>query len=225
MSILFVTGIDTGVGKTYAVGLIARSLMRGGKSTITLKVVQTGCSGFPEDIDTHRKIMGIGRTQDDMSGLTCPYLFKLPASPHLAARAEGAAVDPERIADAIGLLTARYDHLVVEGAGGLCVPLNDKTTILEFVADRDYPVALVSSPRLGSINHTLMSIELMRKHSIDLKGIVYNLSEKALPAIEADSRALFKKELVRHGYSPTIIDIPEVRIENWPEIDFGFFGE
>ena len=79
-----------------------RGLLKQGNSVGTLKVVQTGCGGFPEDIDTHREIMGLDRTADDKLGLTCPYVFELAkASPHLAARSEGVDFISGRIVDAI----------------------------------------------------------------------------------------------------------------------------
>jgi len=117
MGITFITGIDTGIGKTYATGLLARFLLKQGKSVTTQKVVQTGCESISEDIAVHRKIMGIGYTDEDRKGLTCPYLLTLPASPHLAAQAQGIRIDLETISAATDYLLRKYDHLLVEGAG------------------------------------------------------------------------------------------------------------
>ena len=93
MSVIFITGIDTGAGKSIATGLIARYLYKNNKSVITQKIVQTGCEKISEDIALHRKIMGIDLNEDDKKGLTCPYTFKYPASPHLAAQMEQKEID------------------------------------------------------------------------------------------------------------------------------------
>ena len=85
-SVLAVSGIDTGIGKTYATGLIAKALLRQGKAVITQKIVQTGCEGVAEDILKHRHLMGIGLQDVDREGLTSPYVFRYPASPHLSGR-------------------------------------------------------------------------------------------------------------------------------------------
>ncbi|MBU0959939.1 MAG: dethiobiotin synthase, partial [Proteobacteria bacterium] len=92
-----ISGIDTDIGKSVATGLMARSLSSSGYSVITQKLVQTGCHGVAEDIQRHRQLMGIDLLPEDLNGLTCPYVFSKPCSPHLAAELEGTAVDPERI--------------------------------------------------------------------------------------------------------------------------------
>ena len=93
MPTIAITGIDTGVGKTLITGLFARHLRAAGHSVITQKLVQTGCAGMSEDILLHRRLMGIDLTDADRQGITCPYVFALPASPHLAASAEGRVID------------------------------------------------------------------------------------------------------------------------------------
>lgn len=94
--VLAVSGIDTDIGKTVATGLIARSLLDQGYRVSTQKMVQTGCVGISEDIAEHRRLMGIGLTEEDHSGLSCPYLFADPCSPHLAAELSGKRIDPAR---------------------------------------------------------------------------------------------------------------------------------
>lgn len=93
-----VSGIDTDIGKSVATGLMARSLSLLGYSVITQKLVQTGCRGVAEDILRHRQLMGVDLLPEDQSGLTCPYVFSKPCSPHLAAELEGTVIDPEKSA-------------------------------------------------------------------------------------------------------------------------------
>ena len=125
---------------------------------ITQKIVQTGCQGIAEDIQTHRRLQGIGLTEHDRNGSTCPYVFAYPCSPHLAAEQEQRPIDLETIDAATQTLLQSYDTVLLEGAGGLMVPLNREQTLLDFAAERGYPLVLVTSGRLGSINHTLLSL-------------------------------------------------------------------
>ena len=92
-NVFFVSGIDTDAGKSYATGFLARELNQKGNRTITQKFIQTGNVGYSEDIDLHRRIMGIPPTEEDRAGLTMPEIFSYPASPHLASRLDGRAID------------------------------------------------------------------------------------------------------------------------------------
>ena len=83
--VFFISGIDTNVGKTYATGILARTLAAKGHTVITQKMIQTGCTEVSEDIEMHRHLMGIPFTNEDKSGATCPYIFTYPCSPHMAA--------------------------------------------------------------------------------------------------------------------------------------------
>ncbi len=220
MGVVFITGIDTGIGKSVATGLLARYLRGTGESVITQKLVQTGCTGEPEDIMLHRAIMGIGLTDDDERGLTCPYCFKFPASPHLAARMENASIDPDAITAATDLLAERYAHVLIEGAGGVCVPLNGEMTVLDYIGTRRYSVVVVTSPRLGSINHTLMTIEMLKGRGLSVPGILYNLHPPEKEEIMNDSRDFFARFLQSRGYPPAVIDVPAIDLKNIPDIDF-----
>jgi len=222
VGICFVTGIDTGIGKSVATGLMARWLARRGRSVITQKLVQTGCPGpVAEDIRVHRRLMGTGLLDVDLDGTTCPCVFAYPASPHLAARLENRAVDIAAIDRATARLTSRFDHVLIEGVGGALVPLTESLTVLDFVAERRYPLVLVGSLRLGGINHTLLTLEAAQMRGIEVRGIVLNRHHEAPAEIAADSKRLFLEALVRHGYPPVVVEIPEVRDRSAPpEVDF-----
>lgn len=221
--ILFVAGIDTGIGKTIATGLMARWYAARGFTVVTLKLVQTGCEGFPEDIGTHRDMMGSGRLPEDLTGLTCPYVFRFPGSPHLAAAIEGRSVDTARLEAAARELAQRYEIVLVEGVGGLCVPLTDETTVLDFLAQRDWPVVLVTAPRLGSINHTLLSLEALRTRHLSLAAVIYNLHHTARPEIVRDTRRVIENALDRMGYAAPILDMPAADPGGGAKIDCGRF--
>ncbi|KGN71119.1 ATP-dependent dethiobiotin synthetase BioD [Porphyromonas gulae] len=174
--VLFVTGIDTNIGKTYATAFLFDKFSESGQRVITQKLVQTGCVGTSEDIEAHRRLTGCSMMEEDRLGLTCPYIFSYPASPHFAADIDGKRVDCKIIDRATEALLSRgYDRVLLEGAGGLMVPITKDYLTADFIADRDYPIALVTSGRLGSINHTLLNLELCRHRDITVETIVYNL--------------------------------------------------
>jgi dethiobiotin synthetase len=172
--VIFVTGIDTNIGKSYATGYIAKTYAAKGYSVITQKFVQTGNSGISEDIELHRKIMGTGLLPEDIDGTTCPVILSYPASPHLAARIDGVCIDPNKIQCATSILQQKYDLTLIEGAGGIMTPLTENYTTMDYIKDRKLPVVVVTTPRLGSINHTLLTLEMCRYSKIEVAGVVYN---------------------------------------------------
>lgn len=174
-TVYFVSGIDTGIGKSYATGYLAREWNRKGIRTITQKFVQTGNTGLSEDIELHRRLMGTGLLEEDKTHLTMPEIFTYPCSPHLAAEIDGRPIDFEKIEQASRRLLERYDAVLLEGAGGLMVPLTRNLLTIDYVARRNYPLILVTSGRLGSINHTLLSLEAVAARGIRLHSVMYNL--------------------------------------------------
>lgn len=173
-NVFFVSGIDTNIGKTYATGILAASLERQGKSVITQKMIQTGCEAVSEDIEMHRRLQGIPFTEDDKDGTTCPYVFTYPCSPHMAAEKDGLTIDPQVITEATLKLQERYEFVLLEGAGGLMVPIDRKQTTIDYVKQCGYPVLLVTSGRLGSINHTLLNLFACRRYGIRVEALVFN---------------------------------------------------
>ena len=173
-NVFFISGIDTNIGKTYATGMLAKALARRGKRVITQKLVQTGCTHLSEDILTHRHLQGIPLTEEDQAGWTCPYIFTYPCSPHMAAERDQRAIDFHVIAACTQALSQRYDIVLLEGAGGLMVPLDDRTLTIDYVATHHYPLVLVTCGRLGSLNHTLLSIEACEARGIPVAAILYN---------------------------------------------------
>ena len=202
-----ISGIDTNIGKTIATGLMARTLLEQGYSVITQKVVQTGCKGIAEDILQHRKLMRVELFPEDKDGMTCPYVFSKPCSPHLAAELEQKRIDTDKITLATQSLAAQYDHVLLEGAGGVLVPLTSEVTFLDYLQEHNYPLVLVSSPKLGSINHTLSALELAKGRGIEVRGIIYNCYDSCDDAICSDSRKVFANAMQEYAFSPLIVDM------------------
>ena len=181
MSVLFVSGIDTDIGKTYATGLLAKALMQQGVNVITQKLVQTGISkqadgelGIADDILSHRQLMQMPLQPCDLDFTTCPYRYEKPASPHLSAALANQPLNINVITDATKALQADYDVVLLEGAGGLLVPINEQLLTLDYIAERGYPIVLVTSGRLGSINHTLLSLEAIKSRGLMIHSVIYN---------------------------------------------------
>ena len=172
--VYFVSGIDTDIGKTVATGMLAKQLLQQGKSVITQKPVQTGCQNIADDIAVHRNIMGIPMQEADKQRLTMPEIFSYPASPHLAARLDGRALDLDKIRTATQQLAAQYEIVLVEGAGGLMVPLTENLLTIDYIRQQGYPVILVTSGWLGSINHTLLSFAALKQYGIQLHSLIFN---------------------------------------------------
>ena len=123
---IFVTGIGTNVGKSYATGWLAQQLMSKGINVITQKFIQTGNVGQSEDIEIHRKIMNLPLLQCDLNHLTAPLILSYPASPHLAAKIDNVELDFSEVTKAADKLLEEFDCVLIEGAGGIMVPLKDQ---------------------------------------------------------------------------------------------------
>ena len=203
---IFISGIDTEVGKTMVTGVIARDCIKNNINAITQKLTQTGVVGLAEDIITHRKIMGIELSEFDIKGTTCPYVFKTPASPHLAAELENTEINHEKIKQATNELEKKFDLVLLEGAGGLHVPINNKVNIIDYIQENNYPLILVASSKLGSINHTLLSLELLKNRGIKLLGLVYNEYPNDNADIQKDSIKVFERYM-----SEWFPDIPVIK--------------
>ena len=202
-----ISGIDTGIGKTIATGLIARGLAEAGVRVITQKAVQTGCIGISEDIEKHRQLMGVPLLAEDLAGLTCSYLYKTPCSPHLAASLENDRIDTARITEATEELRSRFEVVLLEGAGGLFVPLREEYTLLDYFTDVGWPVILVTSSRLGSINHTLASLEALRHRDLKLAGVIYNNQAETERHIAEDSLRMIALYIHRYGFTCPLIEM------------------
>ena len=172
--ITFVTGTGTDVGKSYATGWLAKKLLEKGKRVITQKLVQTGNKTESEDIELHRRIMGIPMTSYDKLHITAPLIFTYPCSPHLAAAMDDRELDMKIAEQATEALSGVYDKVIVEGAGGIMVPLGERYLTLDYILNNKLPVIVVVGGELGSINHALLTLELMRLKGAEIYGVVYN---------------------------------------------------
>lgn len=212
--ILFISGIDTDAGKSYVTGWLARKLMQQGHSVITQKFIQTGNSDYSEDIAVHRTIMETGMLPEDIDHTTAPVIYSYPASPHLAAAIDRRPIDLTVIDKATQRLASRYDTVLVEGAGGLMVPLTDDFLTIDYPATRNLPVVLVTNGILGSINHTILSLEAIKSRNLDLRFVIYNtFFDSSDSTIAADTRGFISRYVATHFPGTEILDCPPISIK------------
>lgn len=207
---IFISGIDTDAGKSYCTAWLARQMMDRGLSVITQKFIQTGNVGRSEDIELHRRLTGTGPLPEDADLTTSPAIFSYPASAQLAARIDGREIDLAAIDRSRELLASRYDVVLIEGAGGLMVPITDDFLTIDYVTSRHLPLALVTNGVLGSINHTILSLEAIAARQIVLKYVLYNTHFDTDPVIAQDTHDFIRRYLLRNFPTTPLLNVPSM---------------
>ncbi|MEW6481396.1 MAG: dethiobiotin synthase [bacterium] len=183
---IFITGTDTGVGKTLLTGLLGRYLLERGLNVVTQKWVDAG--GL--DIKTHFRLMK--KKPSFPIDYLCPYTFKFPSSPHLSSKLENKIVKPEIIKDKFLFLKEKYDIVLIEGTGGLLTPISRKALLIDIAKELSLPVLLVSRNKLGTINHSLLTIEALKNRNMEILGIVFNNPKREKGEILKDNPKIIK---------------------------------
>lgn len=165
---IFIAGTDTGVGKTLVAGGIAAAFKNKGVDVGVFKPFESGTAAGHEDYKYLKKMARV----DDPDDLICPYRFKEALAPEVAAKRAGVAVDWRRVVYSFETLSKRHSFLIAEGAGGLLVPLASGKTNIDLIRECSLPVLLVARLGLGTINHTLLSLESLRSQGIKCLGVV-----------------------------------------------------
>jgi dethiobiotin synthetase len=173
----FITGTDTGVGKTIVAGAVVKALQSLGLKTGVMKPVETGCRReggklFPSDGIFLRRIAEI----DDPVASVTPCCFESPLSPMAAAEIDASEVSLEEIKRAFRMMAAKYDAVVVEGIGGLMVPISKDYYVAELAAEIGLPLIIVARPGLGTINQTMLTLDHAMRAGLHVAGIVINYS-------------------------------------------------
>jgi dethiobiotin synthetase len=207
---IFITGTDTGVGKTLVAAMLLRDLAAAGHRAVGMKPVS---AGMPAGESVHadvRSILAAGNVDAPPADVN-PYSFEPPIAPELAARGAGAVIELEVIAAAYARLAAVADAIVVEGAGGVLVPLSQRTDMLDIPARLGLPVLLVVGIRLGCLNHALLSAQAIGARGLRLAGWVANRIDAAMPAGDANVAVLAQRLP-----APLVVDVPW-RADGTPE--------
>ena len=173
MKQIFVTGTDTDVGKTFVCGLLLHFYKEMGVDVGYQKWAATGPDFPPADLTFCLETAGLPVVEDDLS-LQVPFHFSMPASPHLAAEQQGAELDKQHLLNCYEKMKSRHEVLVVEGVGGLMVPLRRDLLLAELLAELKIPTIIVARSGLGTINHTLLTLEGLRSRGIPVMGVVFS---------------------------------------------------
>lgn len=205
---VFITGTDTGVGKTYVASALATELRKANIAIGVMKPAETGCrmrAGklYPKDA---MKLMNASGVHDRLD-LINPYRFRKPLAPGVAALLEGKNIEPATILNAFNILQRRHAYMIVEGAGGIMVPLSENYLFLDLAHAMKLPVLIVARPGLGTINHTLLTIHALSRKKVPIAGIVVNyaaqqergLAEQTSPSIIQDISGVPVLGTIGHG--------------------------
>ncbi|MDE7403023.1 MAG: dethiobiotin synthase [Muribaculaceae bacterium] len=204
---IFVSGIDTDAGKSYATGSLAEEMNKAGNNTITMKFIQTGNIGFSEDIEVHRSLMSGDYSAYDKKGITAPVIFSYPCSPELAARIDGQDIDFNKIDTSIRILCSDFNTVLIEGAGGLMVPLKEDYLTIDYIRDKNLPLIFVTNGRLGSISQTLLGFYAIKNMGIELSAVIYNSYFDSDKIIADDSRNFIEKWVQKHFPNACFIEM------------------
>jgi dethiobiotin synthetase len=171
---IFITGTDTEVGKTIVSAGLALVLKERGIKVGVMKPVATGCYGLDEKLVSQDAAFLMEAAENEYPPLHSPSRFRNPLSPNVAAVLEKKEVNIEKILKSYRSLQKKYDFLIVEGIGGIMVPLKKNYYVANLIRDMKLPIAIVSYAGLGAINHTLLTVDAAMIRGIDIKGVIFN---------------------------------------------------
>jgi dethiobiotin synthase len=189
---VFITGTDTGVGKTVLTSAVLSILRRAGVDAVPMKPVQTGCTERAgvrriPDLDFLLQVSGCPVDEEERAWMA-PYAYEPACSPHLAARLAGDTVSLDQVVEAFRALERRHDFVAVEGAGGLMVPLNEGELMLDLIRRLELPVLVAARTGWGTLNHTLLTLFALRAAGIEPAGVVFSgLHPGPLSYLEKDN--------------------------------------
>ena len=174
---LFVVGTDTGVGKTYIASLIAKSLRQAGRKVGVYKPVASGCQTVGKTtVSDDAVALWEAAGQPGTLSAVCPQRFRAPVAPHLAAKIEGKEINRRKLRTGLDFWLHSSEIVIVEGAGGLMSPIGETEYVLDLAAEFQFPLVVVAANRLGTINHTLLTLIAAAAYadSLAIAGVVLN---------------------------------------------------
>lgn len=185
---LFVTGTDTGVGKTYVTALLLAALRQRGWPAAAMKPIACGADGR-RDAQTYRRLM---QCEADLDVLN-PIYLRAPLAPWVAARLAGRRLSLERVRAAYRAVANRFHPVLVEGAGGLLVPITPRITVADLARQMQLPLLIVARLGLGTLNHTLLTVEAAQRRGLTVRGVILNDTTGKRGAAERTNPAALKK--------------------------------
>jgi len=198
MKNIFITGTDTGVGKTALTAILLKIMHEQGMDAIPMKPVQTGCEVrdgelIAPDLEYALSLAGLNPSIKERKQM-CPYRFEPACSPHLAGQESGQRMDIDKIKEYYAQLKANHELVIVEGAGGVLVPLNESRTMLDLMKALGLPVILAARPGLGTLNHTLLSLQALRNAGLSIIAVVLiDTEQRNWGLIEQDNMKVIRE--------------------------------
>jgi len=193
---LFIAGTDTGVGKTVVAAAIIKALHAQGIHACGMKPIETGCSCvgstlYPSDGMFLKKVSRM----DEHIGFVTPYCFENPVAPSLASEMEGRAIHIPLIREKFQALLERYPVVVVEGIGGILVPIKKDYFVMDLIRELSLPLVVVARPSLGTINHTLLTVNYALGKGISVLGVIINFSRPPENTVAENTNPLVLEQL------------------------------
>ena len=207
---LLITGTDTGIGKTIIAAAIAQILHEQGHRVAVFKPCGSGCVHRREGlVSEDAELLAHCANAKHPLDLICPQRYAEPLAPAIAAQVSGRSLEWETIDRSIHLMSRDSEIMIVEGIGGLMVPMDDKHTFLDVAEDLAAPAVIVARPALGTINHTLLTLQALRSRDIPIAGVVINRYPTDTPGLaeETNPRAIEK-----WGKVPILAIVPDTPI-------------
>lgn len=181
---VFITGTDTGVGKTVVAGRIARAMRERGINVGVMKPIHTGCRKRKRKLIPADSIYLMkSACVNDPVELVTPFMFREPAAPLVTAKNSNRIISIEKIMECFNELCRRHTFMIVEGVGGACVPITKDFFIGDLISMLGLPAIIVSRPDIGTINHTLLTIDYLRKKDITIEGVIINYTRRIRKSI------------------------------------------
>lgn len=218
---VFIIGTDTDVGKTVITAGLVHVLRKNGINACSFKAVLSGGIKekgrlIPGDTKLVKEVCNI----HEEYGLMTPYCLETPVSPHLAARIEGIKIDKEKILDTYRKLSQKYQFIVAEGAGGIIVPIIDKSYfIYDLIKDLKMPVIIVARASVGTINHTALTVKFAQSIGLDIKGIIIN---GYTDEIHVEDNIETIKEITNQDIIAVIDDLKDFEAEDFKSLKAEF---
>jgi len=207
----FVTGTDTGVGKTVASCALVRAMRSRDLDIGVMKAIETGV-GEEGPLDA-QALSKAAASSEDLEEI-CPLQFALPAAPNVAARVEGRSVDLEIVRSGYAALATRHDFMLVEGAGGLTVPTTDDADMADLADDLGLPLLVVARPALGTINHTRLTLAYAKSRGARVLGVIISHGERISEA-DRENLDFLRGEL----NSALLAEIPHCEPNQEPQLE------
>ena len=203
---IFITGTDTEIGKTVIAGGLAAALRAAGVNVGVMKPIASGGVEHKGRIVSEDAIFLKHAAQvDDALNLINPICLRHPLAPSVAAEIEGVSIDLRQIDEAFAQLCQRHEFMVVEGVGGIAVPICEEMLVADMAQRFQLPLVVVARPNLGTINHTVLTVEFARSYNLEICGIVLNASQEGSKGLAEETNP---KELTRLTHLPILGTVP-----------------